>query len=798
MNSAILCVHCGTACGGLLVEDDGQSFCCTGCKTVYGILRHAGLDSFYRMDRFPGVKPAEKDLTRYAFLDADDVRARMLDFSDGKNARVTFTLPSIHCVACVWLLERLHKLLPGVGRSEVNFSRRTMSIVYLEDQLPLSQLAGFLDGLGYAPDLSLAQLDAPVEAPTQRTFFVKLGLAGFCFGNVMLFNIPSYLGMDSASGFATFFSFLAMVLSIPVVVYSAQDYWRAAWTGIKQARLTIEVPIALGMAALFLQSVYDVISRTGEGYFDSLTGLVFFLLCGKWFQRRSYDALNFERDYKSYFPISVRQENARGEVERIPLDALELGATLVISNGELIPSDARLLSSAAKVDYSFVTGESDPVSCEADAHLYAGGRVIGEHIRIETTKPVSQSYLTSLWDQEIFSKSKGKRFQTVTDAVAGYFTWVIIFIAGASALYWWPISHERAVQAFVAVLIVACPCALALSAPFALGNLLRLFSRNGLYLKNIGVIERMARINHMVFDKTGTLTSREIIDGRFEGEALSDLQRSMIASVAQHSLHPVSQQIVSEVAAKVLVAVRDFREESGCGVSAIVNGVELRIGRYDWCTEQIDDPAQPGTWVMMGTELLGSFHFTQQQREGVSALITRLQGAFRLSLLSGDNNDRVEDFVRTVSPVLTYKSQQTPFEKMRVVDHLTQVGDRVMMLGDGLNDAGAIQQSDVGVAVTEDVQAFSPACDGILRADSLPGLDRFMRVARQGMGVVFASFALSFGYNIIGVSWAVSGDLSPVLAAILMPISSVTVVAFALTATRWVARRNQLEVSWER
>ena len=305
------CFHCGERCPSTAVVEGGRDFCCLGCQTVFALLTESGLGQFYELDSRPGTRVGQTTTRRqWAFLDDATVQEKLLDFADERQAKVTLHLPAIHCVACVWLLENLFRLQAGIGESRVNFGRREVSISFDRALVKLSEIAALLASLGYEPALTFSELDngESRKAPRWRQRqWLQVGVAGFGFGNVMLLALPGYLGLDSLSGpwFKVLAGWLSLALALPVLVYSAADYWRAAWFSLKQRVLTLDVPIALGLAAIYGQSVFEVATGRGEGYCDSLTGLIFFLLCGRLFQRKTFDRLAFDRDYKGFFPLAV-------------------------------------------------------------------------------------------------------------------------------------------------------------------------------------------------------------------------------------------------------------------------------------------------------------------------------------------------------------------------------------------------------------------------------------------------------------------------------------------------------------
>lgn len=795
------CFHCGLPCLGQAVENGGKSFCCPGCLTVHDILQSSGLGRFYELNRHPGIQVSRAPRReQWTFLDAPDMQRQLLDFTDGRTSRVTFHVPAIHCVACVWLLENLFQLHPGIGRSRVSFPRRQVAITFATEKIRLSELVALLASIGYEPRLTLGEKTSEAApGSARRRLYLQVGLAGFAFGNIMLVSLPQYLGLDSLNGpiFRAVFGFLSLALALPVLVFSAADYFRSALLSFRQRRLTLDVPIALGLLALYAQSAGEIFTRTGEGFLDSLTGLVFFLLCGKIFQQKTYDRLAFDADYKTFFPLSVMRRTADGE-ESVSLSALRVGDHLVLRNGELIPADARLIAGPAFIDYSFVTGEVEPVEKSSGDYLYAGGRQVGGAIEVETVKAVSQSHLTSLWNDEAFQKNRIDELDTLTNRYSKRFTWLVIAIALGAAAFWFPQDHGRALKAFTSVLIVACPCALALAAPFALGTAQRLLARRKIFLKNTLVLERLSRVDAVVFDKTGTLTTSGAGSVSFHGAPLNRGEREAVTALARQSMHPHSVRIAeAQGGPGVAEAVRVFREIPGCGIEGDVAGIALRLGSRVWLeacgvkVPALDLPAGSAVCLANGGNFRGVFVLSGSLRPGVTELARHLvaRSGYRVALLSGDHDKERARFSELLGAKAELRFDQSPLDKLNFVRGLQKEGHSVLMVGDGLNDAGALKQSDVGVAVTEKAGAFSPASDVIVEASEVPRLARMLEVSRRAVRAVRLSFGISAAYNAIGIGIAAAGWLSPVVCAVLMPVSSVTVVAFACAAAQRAVRR---------
>ncbi len=805
--SSAACLHCGSACPETADGNGsgGNAFCCHGCQTVYELLAENGLGQFYELSAEAGRRiGTPPDAGKYHHLDDPQVRSRLVDFDDGKTTRVTLRLPAIHCVACVWLLENLFRLRPGIGSSRVNFARQEAVIAFDPAQVRLGEVAALLDSIGYEPDLKLANLDGRPARPVSRRLWLQLGVAGFVFGNTMLFSLPAYFGLDSLSGpgFRALVGWLSLGLAVPVVAFSAADYFRNSWLSIRHRRMTIDVPIAVGISVIFLQSAAEVLTGRGVGFFDSLAGLTFFLLCGRVFQQKTYDRLAFDRDYRSFFPLSVIRRHDGGE-ERISLGQVGIGDRLLIRHGELVPADARLLRGEALIDYSFVTGEADPVSRSAGELLYAGGRQSGGAIEVVTVKPVSQSYLTSLWNQDAFRKDKDDTFNTLTNRYSRLFTWAILAIALTAAAHWLTRDPHRALRSFTGVLIVACPCALALAAPFTLGAGLRALARRNIFVRNAEVLESLARVDAVVFDKTGTLTAADGGAISYAGTALEAEELAAVAALARQSTHPLSRRLADGLpaAADPCPVPEGFREVPGGGVEATVRGRGVRLGSHRWF-ESLGLPmpagiAAPGSavWVALDGVVRGAFVVASAVRPETGRLLARLAERHEIALLSGDTERDRTRFAGLFGPGARLQFNQSPLNKLGFIRDLQASGRTVMMVGDGLNDAGALRQSDVGIAVVEQVGAFSPASDVILDAALVPRIAELLRFARQTTWVVRLSFAVSALYNAVGLAIAAGGNLSPVVCAVLMPVSSVTVVALAVGLTRWLGRRAGLDVT---
>jgi len=786
------CYHCGEKCENSNVSINEKYFCCSGCKLVYELLDENDMCMYYNMDEKPGASQKEKGgAFKYSYLDDKTIVNHIIDFTDGAQSSVTFFIPEMHCSSCVWLLENLYRINTSIVSSKVNFLRKELSLTYVENDITLRQVVELLSSIGYEPQIHLDSIDKKVKDESYKDLYIKLGVAGFAFANIMLFSLPDYLAIQDPLQleFVQFFGYLSMLLALPVLFYSSIDYFKSALNSFKQKMVNMDVPISMGILALFFRSTYEIIFLSTSGYMDSFTGLVFLLLLGKLFQKKTYESLSFDRDYKSFFPISVIRKKLETE-EVIPIFNLNVGDRFLIKNNELIPADSVLIKGDAVIDYSFVTGESQPVEKKCGDMIYAGGN------ELDAIKEVSQSYLTQLWNNDTFTKKIESRMTTLSNKVSKYFTFVVLSIAFISAFYWIPESWALAANAFTAVLIVACPCALALSTPFTLGNTLRIFGRAKFYLKNISVIEALSKIETIVFDKTGTITQSQSAEVEYvDIGSTNGNDKVLIKSLVRHSTHPLSKSIYNHLSDVSFKPISEFKEEKGLGVSATISGRTIKIGSNKFIstnnmTENINQ--NTAAFIQIDNQLKGYFIFKNKYRKGLKQIITLLKSKFEIFLLTGDNEGERENLKEIFEFDKNLYFNQTPYAKLDFVKNIQDGGKNVLMVGDGLNDAGALKQSFVGISIAEDSNVFSPACDGILESGNFELLPKLIQFSKSSMRIIIVSFIISFLYNIAGLAFAIQGTLSPLIAAILMPLSSISVVVFTTGVTALLARKRGL------
>ncbi len=782
----LACAHCSEVVPAQQMRFwEEKPFCCDGCLQVHQLLSNHGLNDYYRLPGRSSIKPLRQK--SWEWLDTPEVGQQLFSFNDGKRARLRLVLPGIHCASCIWLLEKLPKLEPGILRADADVTTGSIDFLIDPAAISLSKLASTLDVLGYPPEIP--RKDAP---KVNRKWMIKLAVAGFSFGNVMLFSFPEYLGLHSEEDFFPLvFGGLNLAFSFPAFFYAGWGYMQSAYTALKHKTINVDVPLALGMVALFGVTVYDIVSGTGPGYADSLTGLIFFLLIGKWYQEELFRKFRFERDYQSHLPLAACKI-VDGQTLYLPVQQLEKGDRVRVKRGEVIPADGRVVEGEGLLDYHMITGESAPVPVQSQDRIFAGGENTGHTFDMVCTAKPNQSYLAGLWKEAPFQGKIERPFVRRIDRIAAWFIGIILLISAISFLYWLPQGTGVAFRVLASILIITCPCALALSVPFIFGNTARLLANRGWFLRNPDKLEVLAKITDLALDKTGTLTSSSGQTAEFKGEPLNPRQTMAASWMAGASTHPLSQAI-----AKFLPKAPDFESKNlqhlpGKGLEWQHEGFRYRLGSGRWLFQEDEPLPQAGGSLVYFAEnekVLGYFYLANTFRPGLEKMFRLLAPDFGLHVLSGDHEGERETLDKLTHQKAALHFHYGPDEKGHYITTLQNQGKKVLFAGDGLNDTGALALADLGLAVNDSGSGLLPPCDGMVKGNALPTLPVLLFMGKRAVRLTHFSLAISLSYNVIGLAFAVSGNLHPIVAAILMPASSLSVVGFALATTWWSMKK---------
>lgn len=793
-----LCFHCGLEPAKDDIVYKQKKFCCEGCKSVYQILTDNNLTDFYAIDAQARTSnKSYKKIEELAYLDNPAIADKLLDFKSKNLHKVTFKAPAIHCSSCIWLLENLYKINDGVLNSKVNFVKKEIYIDYNPLKISLKELVYLLSKIGYEPDITLESIkNGSKKTQKDRTLWYKLGVAGFAFGNIMLFSLPSYFGLEAdgtEKDFDLLFKALNVVLSLPVLFYSASEFLNSAYNSLKNKQINLDVPLCLGILALFGTSMYEIFSNTGPGYLDSFTALIFFLLAGRAVQKLSFEKLKFDRDNSSYFPLSVLKLTGNKE-EYIAVTDLKIGDRILIRNNELIPADGSLFKGNACIDYSFVTGETLPVTKEIEETLYAGGRQTAGAIELIVSKEPSKSYLTQLWNQHIQTETQKENFESVVNKISKYFTYAVLLVAlGAFAFWTYHDGLAKGILVMATTLNVSCPCALAVAIPFTYANIIKHLGRNNFYLKNPQIVEKISQIDTIVFDKTGTLTQLNASEISYEGFELTPQEISIIKSGLRQSTHPLSVQLYQYLHAYLYTEVScEEIINKGLLIKSATETIKIGSAGFVYTNTNMweNTDLKTAVYVSVNDVVKGRYVFNNKYIDGIDQLISDLQkNQYQADVVSGDNESEKTYLQKWLGHTSTLLFNQKPENKLQYICSLQEKGKNVMMVGDGLNDSIALQQSNVGVAVIHNNTQFSPSSDVIMHSDHTVHLYSYIKYCKSGIEVIKKSFLFSSMYNVLGLSFAVQGLFSPVFAAILMPVSSITVVLFANFLTNLYAKK---------
>ncbi|MCC7297044.1 MAG: HAD-IC family P-type ATPase, partial [Bacteroidia bacterium] len=620
-----------------------------------------------------------------------------------------------------------------------------------------------------------------------RSILIKLGVAGFCAGNIMMFSFPQYLGLDVAKdvAFGKMFNALNIVLSLPLIFYCAADYFKAFFQWIKYKTISVKVPLALGIGALWLRSIYEVSTFNGAGYFDSLAGLIFFLIIGTWLQNRAFDAMRFGEKARKFFPLVSRTVVNNKLVPKKVVD-LVVGDRVRVVYGEIIPADGILMGSEAIVEYSYATGESAPQFKVAGEVLLGGGKNMGSQFEMEVIRPFDQSRLNEIWNSGEKEAADGKKIVDFEAVISKYFIFTTVFIALAALGFWWFKDASKAWFAFTAVLMVACPCALALAPPFAYNIVANFYATKGLFLRKPGVAGQMGQISGVVFDKTGTLTLNDKIKAIIPKE-FTEKEIRLLVSLAAQSKHPYSMAISAALEGYELLPVEQFQEIPGKGSTGVCGSHLLKLGSMEFVSGNINNALMQNKelWFSIDNRVLIPIAMQDVYRNSLMSTFNQLKNqGKKLTVASGDTwaeGQKMQNAFPGVFDQVFFECK--PAEKAKVIEEYQKTG-HVLMVGDGLNDAGALKTGDVGMVVSENTNNFTPEASAILLQDSFHKLPDFLRIAGKANRVVKETFVVSLTYNAIALALAFTGQMSPLIAAILMPASSVALMLYAWARTK--------------
>ncbi len=787
--TSVACAHCGLPAPKDRDEPEGPAFCCEGCRTVYAVIMDAGLERYYehRAEFDADAGPADATANTYAALDDGSALEQFTRPGPGGALNAEFALENLHCAACVWLVERLDQVVPGVLSAEVRFAERSVRVNFDAQRAKLGDVARGLAALGYPPHLAV-QTDAQrLRTLEDRALLTRIGVAGACAGNVMLIAFALYSGADAH--FAEYFRYAALGLSVPAVFWSGSSFFRGAWSALRVRSPHMDLPVSLGLLAGFLSGAINTVRGQGEIYFDSVTAIVFLLLVGRYIERRQHHAAEGAREHVSaLFPHVARVVEDSGDRE-LPIQAVRPGMRLSVLPGESFPADGEVSRGHSSVDMSPLTGESLPVNVGPGSAVFAGTVNTASALTLVASASGTETRLGRLLDEMRHAESRRAPIQRLADRFAGRFVIGVLALSVVTLLVWAPFDLSRGLQSAIALLIVTCPCALGLATPLAVSAALGKAARRGLLIRHGEALERLARPSLLIFDKTGTLTTgrlrRELVLGDTTALPLG-------AAVASESPHPIARALCLDVPLPTGVLVSERRAFPGQGLVADCGGEEVCVGQLAFLegrgksiSEELaalarrhQDAGMSCSFISRGRRVVAVAIFADSIRPEARDVLRELrEKGHSLAIASGDHEATVQRLAeRLDQPFRFVRGGLGPQNKAQLVEEYSRSEQGVVMVGDGINDSAALLTAGVGVAVHGGAEASLAAADVYSARPGLAMLPPLFAGARRTLHVVKRNLRLSLAYNGVCAGLAITGYISPLLAAVLMPLSSLTVV----------------------
>lgn len=702
---------------------------------------------------------------------AEEVQLASRDADNGER-QTELSVPGIHCGACIHTIESALGAMPGITHARVNLSTRRVTVRWTAGETPPPFLE-ILGRLGYAAHL--ADPVARDEDAGRGELIRALAVAGFATMNIMLLSVSVWSGADSDT--RDLFHWISAALALPALAYSGRIFFRSAWQALRHGRTNMDVPISIGVLLAFGLSLYETVTHGPHAYFDAAITLLFFLLIG-----RTLD--HMMRDRARAAVTGLARLAARGSMvleadgRRVyrPVTEIVPGMTLLVAAGERIPVDGVVASGLSDIDGSLVTGESVPQRTATGATLQAGMLNLTGPLTLTATAAAKDSFLAEMMRMMEAAESGRSRYRRIADRAAQLYAPVVHTAALLTFIGWMIASGDvhRALTIAIAVLIITCPCALGLAVPMVqVVAARRLFDR-GIMVKDGGALERLVNIDTVVFDKTGTLTLGE--PRLVNGDAVTPQTLALAGALAAYSRHPYSRALAAAAGNSTAPTLRDIAEHPGFGLEARDGQSTIRLGRPGWAGIDADDD---GVVLTRNGALLASFHFDDRLRPGAHETMRALTAdGLPIEILSGDCDSRVSALAETLG--LRHSAEATPSDKTAHLAALAAQGHKVLMVGDGLNDAPALAAAHASMAPASAADVGRNAADLVFLRDDLRAVPQAVAVARDAARLIRQNLALAVAYNAIAVPIAVLGHVTPLVAAIAMSGSSLLVVANAL------------------
>jgi Cu2+-exporting ATPase len=783
------CSHCGLVVPEGFVQPEGMvQFCCAGCRVAFTILKENGLDQYYGFAERV-TSPVRRTGRTYAEFDHPAFQSLYVREGSNGLSTVELYLEGVRCASCVWLVERVPLVMPGVAHAELNVRRSLATIEWDATQAPLSRVAQLFESLGYPPHPYRGVRRDEVRRKEDRAALVRIGIAGAIAINVMLAAVALYSGWLSngiEAEYERYFRWISLGLTVPAIFGPGRIFFVGAWAALRTRALHLDLPIAIALGAGFVRGTLNTIRDAGPIYLDGICVLIFLLLIGRYLQQRLQRAATDASELLySLTPNGARVVGDDGSVREAPAAALLPGMVLVVRAGETLAADGVVLDGHSAVDLSLLTGESRPVTVQPGTMVYAGTLNVSAPLRVRIELAGEESRVARILRQVEESTRRRAPIVLLANRMAGIFVAVVLVLAVLTFLLWYGRGASSALDNAIALLVVTCPCALAMATPLAVTVAAGRAARRGIFIKGGDVIEALSHPGVIFLDKTGTITESRMSLMQWEG---AESIKSLVLALEGESTHPIADGFRRAFTGLDAPVVESSLHVTGSGISGRVDGHEVLVGSPSFVSARatIRDDVRPvidgvltPVWVAVDGIVLGRAGFGDPIRADAKASVDALRArGWRVKLLSGD----AVPVVYAVGRALGLAEddcigEASPEDKLRRVESArASLGGSVVMVGDGVNDAAAIAAASVGIGVHGGAEASLATADVYMTKPGLGALVELGTGAANTMRIIRRNIAFSLLYNVVGVALAVTGAINPLFAAVMMPLSSLTVV----------------------
>ena len=799
------CYHCGLdlqaeSTFSAVIGNSEKSFCCHGCQTVCQTIYDAGLASFYQKAPESQIltPPAEDfEYSDTSFYDIEEIQADYVT-QQGELSHIDLLVNNIHCAACVWLIEKSLNRQKGIEEAQVNFTTKRLKVAWRPQDLKLSKIFKLLQQIGYQATPFDSDEAEQQEIATHRQLVYRMAFAGFAMMNMLWVSIALYTGADQGE-FKVWFYWISFIIATPTFLYAGYPFIKQGLGGLARRQLTMDLPIAIGATVTYAYSTYVLLtpSSTGHIYFDTVVNFLFVILVGRYLEAAARRKALSETHRLMTLQPKLATRIEAGESQVISIKKVKEGDIVLVKPGDSIPVDGKVISGESAVDESMLTGESIPIVKTVGERVIAGSINTEGALKVEVEHVLKQTALANMLELMAKAQQDKAPIQALADKVVPWFVLATLSLAIATFFIWYQIDFEKALLAATSVLIITCPCALGLATPMSMAIATGVAAKGGVILKSGIALQQLARVNHMIFDKTGTITQGKLSLCYSESsKALTEEALLQIAaSIESYSEHPIATAIVSEAKKKnlTLQTITHFQNFPGKGISADIGQQHYHIGTQYFLEElgielapkwlemlqKCEQEVISTIFVVEDNVVSGMMGFRDKLRSDASLTLDTLQneGLF-VEVLSGDKEPVVKAVIKGLGD-LNYQAELLPEHKVQVIKARQQQEKVIAMIGDGINDAAALTQADVGIAMSSGVGMAVEGADIVLSQNKLTSLLVVKQVADKTVKVIKQNLVLSLSYNIIMVPLAMMAIINPLVAAITMPISSLLVIANA-------------------